>query len=108
MEFAEMGHRREERPDLPVSLLMVLYALRLECEKSMELTASSHRSCFCSSREDLPVSLLMVLHALRLECEKSMELTASSHRCCFCSSRESRDEAAISESVPTGAQMKER
>ena len=52
MEFAETGHRWEVRPDLPVSLLMVLYALRLECEKSMELTASSHRSCFfCCSRE---------------------------------------------------------
>ena len=46
------GHKREERPDLPVSLLMVLQALRLECEKSMELTTSSHRSCcFCSSRD---------------------------------------------------------
>jgi len=52
MGFAETGHKREERPDLQVSLLTVLYALQLECEKSMELTASSHRSCFfCSSRE---------------------------------------------------------
>jgi len=33
IDFAEMGHRREERPDLPVSSLMVLHALRLECEK---------------------------------------------------------------------------
>jgi len=50
MEFVETGHRREERPDLPVSFLMVLHALRLECETSMELTASSHHSCFfCSS-----------------------------------------------------------
>jgi len=72
MEFAEMGHRRQERPDLPVSLLMVLYALWLECEKSMELTASSHHSCF------------------------------------FCCSRESRDEAALSEAVPTGTWIKER
>ena len=49
-------------------------------------------------------SLLMVLHALWLECEKSMELTASSHRSCFfCCSRESRDEAALSEAVATGA-----
>ena len=31
IEFAEMEHRREERPDLPVCLLMVLQALRLEC-----------------------------------------------------------------------------
>jgi len=45
MEFTDMGHRREERPDLPVSLLMMLHALWLEYEKSMELTASSHRSC---------------------------------------------------------------
>jgi len=52
MEFAETVYRQEERPDLPVSFLMVLHALRLECEKSMELTASSPRSCiFCSSRD---------------------------------------------------------
>ena len=58
---------------------------------------------------DLPVSLLMVLHALRLECEKFMEFTASSHRpCFFCPSRDNRDEAALSESVPTGARVKER
>ena len=72
MEFAETGHTREERPDLPVSLLILLHALRLECEKSMELTASSHRSCFFW---------------------------------CTC---ESRDEAALSEAVPTGARIKER
>ena len=72
IEFAKTGHTREERPDLPVSLLMVLHALRLECEMSMELTASSHRSYF------------------------------------FCCSRERRDEAALLEAVPTGAQMKER
>jgi len=41
MEFGEMGRRREEYPDLPVRLLMVLHALRLECKKSMELTVSS-------------------------------------------------------------------
>jgi len=40
MEFAWMGHR-QEHPDLPVSLLKVLHVLWLECEKSMELTASS-------------------------------------------------------------------
>ena len=52
MEFAETGYRREERPDLPVSLLIVLHALRLECEKSMELTVSSYRFCFfCCNRE---------------------------------------------------------
>ena len=51
MEFAETGHRREARPDLPVNLLMLLHALRLVCEKSVELTASSHRSCFCWSRD---------------------------------------------------------
>jgi len=52
MEFAETGHRREERPDLPVSLLMVPHALRLEFEKSIKLTASCHRSCFfCFSRD---------------------------------------------------------
>jgi len=55
-----MGHRQEERPDLPVSLLMVFQALRLECEKSMELTASSHRSrFFCCSQDsrDMGVSI---------------------------------------------------
>jgi len=37
MEFAETGHRREERPDLPVSLLMVLHALQVLCDgNSME------------------------------------------------------------------------
>jgi len=52
MEFAETEHRGEERPDLPVSLLIVLHALWRECEKSMELTASSNLSCFfCCSRE---------------------------------------------------------
>jgi len=56
-----------------------------------------------------PDSLLMVLHALWLECEKSIKFTASTHHSCFsCLSRDSRDEAAISESVPTGAQVKER
>ena len=39
---------RKERPDLPASLLMVLHALQLECEKSMELIASSRHSCFFS------------------------------------------------------------
>jgi len=72
MEFAETGHTREERPDLPVSLLIVLHALRLECENLIELTASSHRSCF------------------------------------FCCNRKSRDEAALSEAVSTGARIKER
>ena len=52
MEFAETWHWWKERPDLPVSLLMVLHALRLECEKSMEFTASCHRSCFfCPGRD---------------------------------------------------------
>jgi len=72
MEFAETGHWRKECPDLLVSLLMPLHALQLECEKSMELTASSHRSCFS------------------------------------CQNRDSRDEAALSVPVPTGARMKER
>ena len=51
MEFVEEGQCWKERPDLPVSLLIVLHALRLECEKSMEYTAFSHRSCFCPSRD---------------------------------------------------------
>jgi len=72
IEFAEMGYRREECPDLLAILLVVLHALRLECENSMELTASSYRSCL------------------------------------FWSSRKSRDEEALSESVPTGPQRKER
>jgi len=70
MEFAETGHTREERPDLSVSLLIVLNALRLECEKSMEFTASSYRSCL------------------------------------FSCNRETRDEADLSEAVPTLARIK--
>jgi len=52
MEFAETGHTREQRPDLPVSLLMVLHALWLECVKSIELIAFSHRSCFFCCSQD--------------------------------------------------------
>ena len=52
MEFAETGHWWKERTDMPVSLLMVLHSLRQECEKSMELTASSHRSCFFCPSQD--------------------------------------------------------
>ena len=52
IEFAVTGHRREESPDVPVSLLMALKVLQLECEKSMELTVSFHRSWFfCSSQK---------------------------------------------------------
>jgi len=47
----ETGHRREERPDLPVGLLMVLHALQLESEKRMKLTESSHWSCVWLSQE---------------------------------------------------------
>ena len=52
MEFAETGHWWKECPDLQVRLLMILHAFRLEYDKSLELTASSHRSCFfCPSRD---------------------------------------------------------
>ena len=52
MELAETGHWREEHPNLPVSLLIVLHALLLKREKSMEFIASSHCSCFfCCTRE---------------------------------------------------------
>jgi len=45
MEYAETGHRLEELADLPVSFLMGLHTLRLQCEKSMvELPASSHQA----------------------------------------------------------------
>jgi len=44
MEYAETGHRREELADLPVRFLMGLHTLRLECEKSIELPASSHQA----------------------------------------------------------------
>jgi len=40
MEFVETGRRREEFPDLPMSLMMGLHALRLQCETSLELTTS--------------------------------------------------------------------
>jgi len=36
MEFGETGHGQEEHQNLQVSLLIVLHALRLECEKSMD------------------------------------------------------------------------
>ena len=87
------------------SLSLVLCAPFFTCCEAMEFVETGH---WRKVRPDLPVSLLMVLHALWLECEKS-ELTASSHRSCFFSpSRNSRDEVALSESVPTGAQVKER
>ena len=58
---------------------------------------------------DVPASLLMVLHALRLECEKSKKVTASSHHSChFWLSRKSKEEAALSESVPTEARRNEQ
>ena len=37
-EFADTGHRREECQDKPVNLSMVLHAMRLKFEMSMELT----------------------------------------------------------------------
>jgi len=36
MGFSESGHRREERPGMPVGSFLVLHVLRLECESSME------------------------------------------------------------------------
>jgi len=74
------------------------------CE-AMEFAETGHRHEECP---DLPVNLLTGFHALRFERDKSMELTVFSH-CSnfFCSSRKSRDEAALSESVPTGARTKE-
>ena len=50
IEFAEMGQGRVVCLDLPVKLFIVLHASRLECVKSMELTASDHRSLRLSSR----------------------------------------------------------
>ena len=49
IELAETGHGRYEWRDLPVRLLIILHALRLECEKSMDWTASSQRSLLFSS-----------------------------------------------------------
>ena len=69
MEFAETGHWREGCPDLPVSSLIVLHALRLECKKSMELTASSHRSCFSCSQPLSESILLEFLLDTKLESE---------------------------------------
>ena len=50
MELAEMGHLQEVCFNLPVSLLRVLQAKRLECEKSIKLMALFHCSCPCWSR----------------------------------------------------------
>ena len=44
MEFPETGYMWEVCLDLPVSVLRVLHAKRLECEKSMESMASFHHS----------------------------------------------------------------
>ena len=52
MEFAEMGHLQEVCLNLPVNLLRVLHAKRLECEKSMELMASFYHSRLHWSRWD--------------------------------------------------------
>ena len=52
IEFSETGHLRGVYLDLLVSLLRVLHAKRLECEKSMKLMASFHRSHLCWSRWD--------------------------------------------------------
>ena len=40
MEFAEMGHLHEVCLDLPVNLLRVLHAKKLECEKSIKSMSS--------------------------------------------------------------------
>ena len=52
VEYVETGRWCKERPGLPVSLMMAIHALWLECENSMELTALSRRFCFfCPSRD---------------------------------------------------------
>jgi len=84
--------------------LVLCAPLFMSCE-AIEFPETGHG---LEEHPGVPVNLLMVLHALRLECEKSMELTASSHRSFFCCSRESRDKAALSEAVPTGARIKEQ
>jgi len=71
--------------------------------EAIESTETGRRR---EDRPDLPESLLVVLHVLRLQREKSM--TASSHLSCFCSGRETKEEAALSESVPTEARRKQR
>jgi len=81
----------------------VLCAPFFTCCEVMEFVETWHRR---KERPDLPVSLLMVLHPLRLECKKSMELTASSHHSFFCPIRDSRDKAALSNSVLTGARVR--
>ena len=52
MKFAETGYLREVCLDLPVSILWVLHAKRLECEKLMASMASVHHSRLCWSRWD--------------------------------------------------------
>jgi len=51
MEFAKTGHRQEECPDLPVSLLLVdVPRLGARVREVDGIDNSSHRSCFfCSS-----------------------------------------------------------
>ena len=88
-----------------------LGVLPLNASRGYGPVVSSSRTCdeVCwdgaQTREcpDLPVSLMMVVHPLLLECETSMELAASSHcSYLFWSSGESRDEVALSETVPLG------
>jgi len=86
-------------------LCLVLCALFFRSREAMKFAGTGH---WWMERLDLPVSYLMVLHTLHLDCEESIEFTASSHRSCFCLSRDSRDEPALSKSVPTGAHVKER
>jgi len=79
MAFAEAGHRREERPDKPVSFLMVLHGLQREYEKPIELTASSLRSCFfCSSRDSRKEAALSESVPTRARCEENLAVSFGS------------------------------
>ena len=61
IELAETGQGRGECLDLPVKLLMMFHASRLECVKSMVLTASDQRSLrFSSSAASRAVAAVLV------------------------------------------------
>jgi len=60
IEFAETGHRREERPDLPVSLLMVLHALRVSAKRRWNCQLPHRSSFFGCSRDSRDEAALSV------------------------------------------------
>jgi len=68
MEFAETGHRRDERPDLPVSLMIVLHNDDVQLREVDGIDSFAHR-CFFSleSRDEASLSEYVPIGARRKE-----------------------------------------